>query len=466
VRDLNLVHARVGKQRAALQSTQALAREPLLRRMLAVADVLAALIASATLGVTGAGVAVAWWAAFFVPAWVLLAKLFDLYDRDHRALRHVTADEVQSIFLWTMTGTGALTLFLHATPADSISPMSTALAWGAAFISALTLRSGTRLLWRVITPAERALILGTGALADATRRKLELFPDIHVEVLGHREDLTLEEFDNLNGQLNDVDRVILASQALDEALLARLVVGCRRAQTRLSVVPPARGMFGTAVNLTHVAELPIVEYNTWDAGRSTLLLKRTMDVIVASVGLLLLAPVLAAIALAVRATSPGPAIFAQTRAGQHGRAFRMFKFRTMVIDAEARLGEVVMFDDLSEPMFKLRRDPRVTRLGRLLRRTSLDELPQLLNVLRGDMSLVGPRPEQLDLVDRYTPAQRFRLEVKPGMTGPMQVYGRGELTLEERLAVERDYIENLSLARDLRILTLTIGAVANRRGAY
>src|ERR671925_961785 len=112
-------------------------------------------------------------------------------------------------------------------------------------------------------------------------------------------------------------------------------------------------------------------------------------------------------------------------------------------------------DDRREPMFKLESDPRVTRLGALLRRTSLDELPQLVNVLRGEMSLVGPRPEQLELVDRYGPEHRFRLAVKPGLTGPMQVHGRGELTFEERLAVERHYVENLSIGRDVRILALT-----------
>jgi lipopolysaccharide/colanic/teichoic acid biosynthesis glycosyltransferase len=117
-------------------------------------------------------------------------------------------------------------------------------------------------------------------------------------------------------------------------------------------------------------------------------------------------------------------------------------------------------------MFKLRADPRVTRVGRLLRRTSLDELPQLINVLRGEMSIVGPRPEQLDLVERYAPEHRFRLQVKPGITGPMQVYGRGELTFDERLAVEREYVENLSLARDIRIVLMTLPAVFGRRGAF
>src|SRR5439155_13127445 len=130
---------------------------------------------------------------------------------------------------------------------------------------------------------------------------------------------------------------------------------------------------------------------------------------------------------------------------------------------ENRLSALVPFDKLRPPMFKLHNDPRVTRDGRVLRRTSLDELPQLVNVLLGDMSLVGPRPEQVELVDRYEPAHMFRLAVKPGITGPMQVYGRGRLTFDERLAVEREYVENLTIARDLRILALTIAPAVSGR---
>jgi lipopolysaccharide/colanic/teichoic acid biosynthesis glycosyltransferase len=144
----------------------------------------------------------------------------------------------------------------------------------------------------------------------------------------------------------------------------------------------------------------------------------------------------------------------------------MYKFRTMCFDAEARVAELVEFDALPFPMFKLRGDPRVTRVGRWLRRWSLDELPQLFNVLRGDMSLVGPRPEQVELVALYAPEHRFRLALKPGLTGPMQVYGRGELGFTDRLRVERDYIEHLGLRRDLCLLALTVVAVLRGRGAF
>jgi lipopolysaccharide/colanic/teichoic acid biosynthesis glycosyltransferase len=182
--------------------------------------------------------------------------------------------------------------------------------------------------------------------------------------------------------------------------------------------------------------------------------------------LFMLSPALLAIGVWILVDGGRPALLAQERVGRNGKRFRMLKFRTMVPDAEDRLDEVVALDDLDDPMFKVPSDPRITRFGSVLRRTSLDELPQLVNVLLGEMSLVGPRPEQVELVRRYRPEHRFRLEVKPGMTGPMQVFGRGELTFEERLGVERDYVENLSLGNDLRILALTFTAVISGKGAY
>ncbi len=175
---------------------------------------------------------------------------------------------------------------------------------------------------------------------------------------------------------------------------------------------------------------------------------------------------MAAIALWIRLDSPGPVLFRQTRVGQKGQPFRIFKFRTMTADAEEVLAQLVDFDRLTTPAFKIPNDPRVTRAGRFLRRWSLDELPQLFNVLRGEMSLVGPRPEEVALVSRYTDDQRRRLAVKPGMTGPMQVNGRGDLPFDERLALELDYIDRYSLRKDLAILIRTLPAVLSGRGAY
>jgi exopolysaccharide biosynthesis polyprenyl glycosylphosphotransferase len=442
-------------------------RDALLRRMLALGDAVSALLASVSLGVLfGSEFAQLLWSGLFVPVWLVLAKVQGLYDRDHRALRHVTVDELPAIFIWATMGISLLALVLSRTPAGPISPSQAVGAWLIVLSSAFVLRAGARMVWRWITPPSRTLIVGGGALGAATRRKIELFPDIHVEVVAEWDDLPARDLEASADALGDLDRVILASQTIDEESIARLVAYCRRRNMNLSVVPPVRGMLGTAVQLNHVADLPVVEYNTWDVSRSTLLLKRVLDITVGSVALVVLAPLIVPIALAIKLDSRGPVLFSQLRAGRDRRPFRMRKFRTMVFDAEQRLPELVRFDALRDPMFKLPADPRITRIGRLLRRTSLDELPQLVNVLRGDMSLVGPRPEQVELVARYTPDQLFRLAVKPGLTGPMQVFGRGRLTFEERLAVERDYIENLSLGRDLRILALTLSAVASGRGAF
>jgi lipopolysaccharide/colanic/teichoic acid biosynthesis glycosyltransferase len=225
-------------------------------------------------------------------------------------------------------------------------------------------------------------------------------------------------------------------------------------------------MFGTAVKLNHVADLAVVEYNTWNVSPSTLAVKRALDILVASIAIVVLLPVAIVIAIAIKMNDRGPVFFVQQRAGRLGVPFPMIKFRTMRTTAEDELRTMISLDELSEPMFKFKRDPRVTRPGRFLRRWSLDELPQLVNVFLGHMSLVGPRPEQVDLVERYIPEHRFRLEVKPGITGPMQVYGRGALTFTERLAVEREYIENLSLGRDLHIIAMTIAPLFTGRGAY
>jgi exopolysaccharide biosynthesis polyprenyl glycosylphosphotransferase len=436
--------------------------------MLALADILALLVGSLLLGVVfDSDIESAVWAVVIAPVWLVFAKLYGLYDRDHTALRHLTVDELPSIFFWTLTAAAGTALLLQATPAGGPTFMQGARFWIATAAAAFVFRALARFVWRRIMPPERIFILGEGPLADATRRKLELFPDMHACAVGDQAADVAGLVSDLDGLLAlHVERIIVATDAINEKLIAELVAVCRRSGIKLSLVPPARGMFGTATGFTRVADLPVLEYNTWDVSRSTLLLKRTLDLTVSLVSLIVLSPLFLLIALAILLDSRGSIFFSQMRAGMGGRCFRMLKFRTMVRDAEAQLPTLVTLDSLPEPMFKLKNDPRVTRVGRWLRRTSLDELPQLLNVLRGDMSLVGPRPEQVDLVERYSPEQLFRLAVKPGLTGPMQVYGRGQLTFDERLAVERDYIENLTVGRDLRILALTLPTVASGRGAF
>ena len=195
------------------------------------------------------------------------------------------------------------------------------------------------------------------------------------------------------------------------------------------------------------------------------MIKRGIDLTGSLVGLVLAAPILAALAVVIKLDSEGPILFTQQRAGENGRPFRLLKLRTMVKGADQMLTEMVHPDALPSSAFKRRDDPRVTRVGRFLRRTSLDELPQLWNVLKGEMSLVGPRPEEMRVVRHYSDWHRQRLAVKPGLTGPMQVHGRADLTLDERVVLELDYIRHYTLWRDVTILARTLVAVISGKGA-
>jgi exopolysaccharide biosynthesis polyprenyl glycosylphosphotransferase len=439
--------------------------EPLLRRMLALADILAVSAAAVLVGLWGSGPTAALLLVLSAPVWIVTAKLAGLYDRDHRTLRHLTVDELPWLMVWTLSSTALLTLLLAPFPSLDPSSSDRLLVWGTVLGLGFMFRAALRGLWRRITPPQRMLIVGEGPLAQAVVRKLELFPDLHAEIRS-RIPSCAELHARFREVIGGVDRVVIACSELSEGLLEELLPVCRTSRVKLTIVPPTRGMFGTATHLTHIADLPLLDYNTWDISRTTVALKRVFDLVVAAIVLTITLPLFVLSGLAILLGSGRPIFFRQTRAGQQGRPFQMLKFRSMVHDAEARLPELIRFDELADPMFKLKTDPRVTRVGRVLRRTSIDELPQLINVLRGEMSIVGPRPEQLDLVERYAPEHQFRLQVKPGITGPMQVYGRGELTFDERLAVEREYVENLSLARDIRIVLMTLPAVFGRRGAF
>lgn len=196
------------------------------------------------------------------------------------------------------------------------------------------------------------------------------------------------------------------------------------------------------------------------------LAKRGLDVALAGLGLVVLCPVLLVLAALVRLTSRGPALFRQERAGRHGRPFVILKFRSMRSDAHARRGDLEHLSDMDGPVFKMREDPRITRLGRFLRRSSLDEMPQLLNVLRGDMSLVGPRPLPLEEAQRLPARYQARHAVRPGLTGLWQVSGRNELPFHRMMDLDLAYVRQRSLRLDLAILLRTLPALLSRRGAF
>ncbi len=259
---------------------------------------------------------------------------------------------------------------------------------------------------------------------------------------------------------------VLACPELDGVALRRLAWQLEKDEVDFVVAPALMEVAGPRTSIRPVAGLPLLHVEHPELTGARRLVKSVFDRTVAGIALMLLSPVLAGIAIAVRADSPGPALFRQTRVGRDGREFTVLKFRTMVADAERRKAELIRFNDHDGVLFKIRNDPRVTKIGAWLRRYSLDELPQLINVIWGDMSLVGPRPPLPEEVARYGQDVRRRLVVRPGMTGLWQVSGRSDLSWEESVRLDLRYVENWSLTLDLQILWKTWSAVVHGSGAY
>ncbi len=257
---------------------------------------------------------------------------------------------------------------------------------------------------------------------------------------------------------------VLACPELDGTALRRLAWRLEKTRTDLVVAPALMEVAGPRTTIRPVAGLPLLHVEHPELSGVRQLLKNVFDRTVAALALALLAPLLLALVLAVRFTSPGPALFRQTRVGKDGVEFTILKLRTMTLDAEQH--KIHLVSDSDGVLFKIRRDPRVTPLGGWLRRRSLDELPQLVNVLCGEMSLVGPRPPLPEEVAGYGDDVRRRLVVRPGMTGLWQVNGRSDLSWEESVRLDLRYVENWSLTLDLQILWKTWSAVARGSGAY
>ena len=457
-------------------------RGGLLRRLLATGDWIALIgaLCLATASTSTTDVATLFWAVLFSPIWILVLKLHGLYDNDHRRIRHSTLDELPALISASALGTLALDGLLALSPAGPLSALSAILVGLGALIGSFTLRAVLRFAWHRLTGVATGVVIGSAAAAKMVSRRVATHPEARLRLIGYlspgegpeaanSEDLPrLGSIDDISrvAHDHDIERVVVTAQEMSEPTAERLIEQCKAAGLGLTLLPQHYGLLGPGIELNRLAELPVLDFRFSDPPWSTLMLKRTLDIAVSATLLALLSPLLLAVSLLILFDSGRPVLFRQGRAGKDGESFTMLKFRTMVADAEARLGELVDLEKLDEPVFKIPDDPRVTRAGRFLRRTSLDELPQLINVLKADMSLVGPRPEEEAVVALYDERQRARLAVKPGLTGPMQVYGRGDLTFEERLAMERDYLDNLSVTSDLAILLRTPSAIVRGDGAY
>jgi exopolysaccharide biosynthesis polyprenyl glycosylphosphotransferase len=259
---------------------------------------------------------------------------------------------------------------------------------------------------------------------------------------------------------------VLTCPEIDSLRLRELAWDLEKTGTDLCVAPALLDVAGPRTTIRPVAGLPLLHVDHPELAGGKRVIKGLFDRVGAALALILLAPLFAVIAVAIKGTDPGPALFRQRRVGRGGRLFTLYKFRTMVVGAEQQKALLAALNEADGALFKIRRDPRVTGVGTLLRRWSLDELPQLLNVLRGDMSLVGPRPSLPEEAARYGGHMRRRLVVKPGITGLWQVNGRSDLPWDEAIRLDVRYVENWSLALDLQILWKTASAVMSGSGAY
>jgi exopolysaccharide biosynthesis polyprenyl glycosylphosphotransferase len=259
---------------------------------------------------------------------------------------------------------------------------------------------------------------------------------------------------------------VLSSSELDGITLRQLAWELEKTGTDLCVAPALLDVAGPRTTIRPTAGLTLLHVDHPQLSGPRQVLKEVFDRAMAGMALIMLAPLLAAVAVAIKLSDAGPALFTQIRVGKDGHPFKIYKFRTMVVDAEKRLAELKASNEFDGVLFKMRRDPRVTAVGARLRKWSLDELPQLINVFRGEMSLVGPRPALPDEAARYADHVRRRLVVKPGLTGMWQVSGRSDLTWDETVRLDLRYVENWSLALDLQILWKTISVIFKGSGAY
>lgn len=326
----------------------------------------------------------------------------------------------------------------------------------------------------------QVVIVGVGSAARRVARTIDRNTDWGLRILGffsadpknHVESLAghpvLGRIQNLPDFLttNVVDEVVLCLPKQRHDALTDVFLKCDELGIRTRVMMNFLPRSAARVRLEELDGLPMLTYSRTPASELALAAKRGLDIALSAMALGVLAPILGAVALAIRVESRGPVLFRQRRVGLYGRKFTLLKFRSMYEDAEARLAEVAHLNEMDGPVFKIRRDPRVTSIGRILRRLSLDELPQLVNVLRGEMSLVGPRPPVPTEVERYQAWQRRRLSVKPGLTCLWQVSGRSQVSFQRWMRLDLQYIDNWSLWLDLKILARTVPVVLGAKGAW
>jgi exopolysaccharide biosynthesis polyprenyl glycosylphosphotransferase len=418
-----------------------------------------------------------------LPLWVLLARIHGLYDRDEERTDHSTVDDIVGVFQLVTLGTWGFLVLTHlfSLPYPNLGRLVA--FWLIAVVLVPLLRAVARMVGRrQAAYVQNVIIVGSGYVARLLADKIVKHGEYGLRVVGFVDrdasftgngrvaSSLLGTPDDLPRliQENTVHRVAIAFSTDSHEQTLSIIRSLQDSDVQIDIVPRMFEVLGTNAQLHTLEGIPLVGLPSPRLSESSRLLKRSFDLISASLGLVLLSPLFVAVAVWVKLDSRGPVFFRQVRMGAEDRTFRVFKFRTMVADAEARKAEIAHLNMHGRDgrMFKAQQDPRVTRAGRCLRRWRVDELPQLLNVVSGEMSLVGPRPLILDEDQHVASWARRRLDLKPGMTGLWQVLGASDIPFEEMTKLDYLYVTNWSLREDLSLILLTLPALSRARAAY
>jgi len=409
-----------------------------------------------------------------LPAVLLFARVLGLYHKDEVRLRQTSLDDAPALFqLATLYALG-LWVTRHATLTPELSGTHVMTVLLIFFVGAVCLRAGARGVARRVVSPERCLVVGEAGTAQRLARALgvaaqnaQVVASIECDSASSEQSTfsELSQASNLAGVVDaeQVERLLVAPRYPDVGHVLSLVHTAKSIGVRVTLVPFLGEIVGASAELESVGGVSMLGLPQLDLSRSARIIKRGMDLIGGAGGLAVAAPFIAVVAGLIKLDSRGSVLFRQVRTGQDGARFEILKFRTMVDGAESQKAQLTGLNE-TEGLFKIAEDPRVTRVGRFLRKTSLDELPQLWNVIRGDMSLVGPRPLIEDEDAKVVGWFRHRLHLQPGMTGPWQVLGSARIPLEDMIRIDYLYVANWSLWGDIKILLQTIPYVLARRG--
>jgi exopolysaccharide biosynthesis polyprenyl glycosylphosphotransferase len=458
------------RKRARTPAETTLFRDSIFRRALALADalaVVAALLVSAVIlgddSLTLGSIAVP---VIFVG----VAKAMGLYDRDQHLLHRTTLDELPALFALSTTSTLLIWLANGLVIEGALGRRQILGTWILLMVLLVAFRALARWIGGQHAPTERCLFVGAAPSAQEIRDKLATSGAVNAELVGWiprhgaygdsgAESLTAATL--LAVSEHRVHRVILGPGTSEE-----LLDSLRRStdpKVRVSVMPDVSRLVSNSVALDRLHGITLMGLPGVEMTASSRVIKRSFDLAGSVLALTLLAPLMALIAIAIKLGSSGPVLFRQPRAGRHGEEFEMLKFRSMVVGAEEQKDDLRHLNE-AEGVFKIADDPRITPVGRIIRRLHLDELPQLVNVLRGDMSLVGPRPLPLDEDSEIEGWHRRRLDLRPGISGPWQVLGSSRVPVQEMVKMDYQYVAAWSVWNDVRILMLTLPQMLRRRG--